>query len=336
MPNASSTLASIKPSVRSDVPPRITTLLLAHVLGKSREWVIGHAEVELTTEQHERFSALAAQAANGTPLPYLLGEWEFFGLNFKVTPDVLIPRPETELLVEKALQTSKSQNPNFQIVDVGTGSGIIAVALAVKLPYAHVTATDISPATLAVATANAEMYDVADRITFIQSDLLSSFIVHRSSFDIIVANLPYIPSADLDTLAVAKHEPRLALNGGPDGLSLIRRLLTDAPKVLEPGGTALLEIEHRQGEAVSALARKAFPDAQVEVHEDLAGLDRVVEIGVNIMPDYSPLHYIDEPIEALFDKPPALEKKPGCPNGFVWRGETRRIIEMLSEWHDYE
>ncbi len=307
------------------LPPRTATLLLAHVLGKSREWVIAHPEAELTAEQHERFAALAEQAASGTPLPYLLGHWEFFGLDFIVTPDVLIPRPETELLVEKALQTSKSQNPNFQIVDVGTGSGIIAVALAVKLPYAHVTATDISPAALVVAKANAEKHNVAGRIAFIQSDLIdgltdpSKYVMpssplgdeaslartlaepetprgsaargdmyenvdRTSSFNIIAANLPYIPSADLDTLAVAKHEPRLALDGGPDGLSLIRRLLTDAPKVLAPEGTVLLEIEYRQGEAAAALAREAFPDARVEVHKDLAGLDRVVEIGVNGYP----------------------------------------------------
>ncbi len=284
MPNLPA-LTAVLPKSSDDtaILPRISSLLLAHVLGKSREWVFAHPEAELTAEQHERFAALAEQAASGTPLPYLLGHWEFFGLDFIVTPDVLIPRPETELLVEKALQTSKSQNPNFQIVDVGTGSGIIAVALAVKLPYAHVTATDISPAALVVAKANAEKHNVADRITFVKSDLLSSFITHRSSFNIIAANLPYIPSADLDTLAVAKHEPRLALDGGPDGLSLIRRLLTDAPKVLAPGGTIMLEIEYRQGEA-AALAREAFPDARVEVHKDLAGLDRVVEIGVNGYP----------------------------------------------------
>jgi release factor glutamine methyltransferase len=257
--------------------------LLAHVLNKPREWVIAHPEHSLTPEQQTRFTDLTTQAANGIPLPYLLGHWEFFGLDFVVTPDVLIPRPETELLVEKVIQKSqisKTQNP--KIADVGTGSGIIAITLATKLPHAHITATDISPAALAVAQSNAQRHHVADRITFVESDLLASpTSIHSLSFDIICANLPYIPSNDLASLAVAQHEPILALDGGPDGLSLIRRLLTQAPPILAPGGRILLEIEYRQGVAVAALARNSFPTAQVHVHQDLAGLDRVVEINTN-------------------------------------------------------
>jgi release factor glutamine methyltransferase len=276
------------------LPPREASILLAHVLGKSREWVIAHPEAELTPEQHERFTALAEQATNGVPLPYLLGHWEFFGLDFIVTPDVLIPRPETELLVERALQNPNLENPKAQkpktrgersrtspFLDVGTGSGIIAVTLAVKLPNVEIVAADISPAALAVAKANAEKHNVANRITFVESDLLSSFIIRHSSFAIVAANLPYVPSADLDSLPVAKHEPRLALDGGPDGLDYIRRLLADAPRAVAPGGRILLEIEYRQGATVAALAHEAFPDARVEVHQDLAGLDRVVEIEVD-------------------------------------------------------
>jgi len=282
--NIRDSLAVAATRIQSDAASRESSLLLAHALGKSREWVIAHPEAELTPEQRERYTALIAQAANGMPLPYLLGHWGFFGLDFLVTPDVLIPRPETELLVERAIAKLQFQIPNSKLVDIGTGSGIIAVALAAKLPQAHITAADISPAALAVAKTNAEKHSVADRITFVHSDLLSSFItrpqqgVHPSSFDLIVANLPYVPSADLDTLPVAKHEPRLALDGGPDGLRLIRRLLADAPKVLAPVGAILLEIEYRQGEAVAALAREAFPNAVVKVHKDLAGLDRAIEI----------------------------------------------------------
>lgn len=273
-------IASVRSALFSVSPisPRESSLLLAHVLGRSREWVIAHPEAELTAEERERFAELAAQAAEGAPLPYLLGHWEFFGLDFIVTPDVLIPRPETELLVEKAIQNSKLKIPNPRVIDVGTGSGIVAVTLAVKLPHAKIVAADVSPAALAVARANAEKHNAADRITFVESDLLSSFFMGHYSFDILAANLPYIPSADLDALPVVKYEPRLALDGGPDGLALIRRLLADAPKMLAPGGRVLLEIEHRQGEAAAALAQEAFPGARVEVHKDLAGLDRVVEI----------------------------------------------------------
>ncbi len=253
------------------IPPRETQLLLAHVLGRPREWVIAHPDTPLTLEQTDRYHALLARAEAGVPLPYLLGHWEFFGLDFQVTPAVLIPRPETELLVELALK----RRPQA-IADVGTGSGIIAITLAVKLSGAQVVASDLSPEALAVASANAKQHNVTERITFLQSELLESYSAQR--FDLICANLPYIPAGDLENLEVARHEPRLALDGGPDGLSLIRRLLTQAPRQLAPGGRVLLEIEYRQGQAVGALAREAFPGADIHIHQDLAGLDRVVEI----------------------------------------------------------
>jgi release factor glutamine methyltransferase len=263
--------------------PREAALLLAHALGQNREWVLAHPEAELTPEQRERFASLLEQAERGTPLPYLLGQWEFFGLNFKITPDVLIPRPETELLVEKALgktqkprhspqKARESQNP--KIVDVGTGSGIIAVTLAVKLPQAHVIAADVSAAALEVARANAVAHGVADRVKFVHGDLLAGV----GKVNLICANLPYIPTAELETLPVAKHEPALALDGGPDGLRLIERLLATAGDHLLPAGALLAEIGAMQGEAAAALARYYFPSAQVEIHKDLAGLDRLLVI----------------------------------------------------------
>lgn len=279
----SAALANLPPNL----PLREAHLLLALVLGQTREWVIAHPEQPLTSEQQSHFTELTTQAASGVPLPYLLGHWEFFGLDFVVTPDVLIPRPETELIVELALR-SISNSPNSRILDIGTGSGIIAVTLAVKLPHTNISAVDISPAALAVAQANARHHNVADRITFIESDLLSTLAKHPeqsewataplSTFDLILANLPYIPTDDLHSLTVAKHEPTLALDGGPDGLTLIRRLLADAPRCLAPGGTILLEIEYRQGEAVKEIAQAAFPNSPITVHKDLSGLDRVVEI----------------------------------------------------------
>jgi release factor glutamine methyltransferase len=257
------------------VPPREAQLLLAHVLGKTREWVMAHADAPLTPEQTEQYKALIAQAEQGVPLPYLLGHWEFFGIDFKVSPAVLIPRPETELLVERALLYEPQR-----IADVGTGSGIIAVTLAVKIPQAQIVASDRSAEALAVAKANADQQGVAERINFIKSDLLESYPAQQ--FDLICANLPYIPSADLNGLPVAEHEPRLAFDGGADGLDLIRRLLSQAKDFLTPSGRLLLEIEYRQGETGAALAQAAFPKAQVKVHQDLSGLDRLIEVSLTV------------------------------------------------------
>lgn len=275
---------------RLSLPPREAALLLAHVLGESREWVLAHPEAELTPEQSGRFAKLIEQAERGTPLPYLLGQWEFFGLNFKITPDVLIPRPETELLVEKALgkipnpKIPKSQaqpakgtrTPNPKIVDVGTGSGIIAVTLAVKLPHVSIIAADVSAAALEVARANATIHGVAERVKFIHGDLLEG----AGQVNLICANLPYISTAELEVLPVAKHEPALALDGGPDGLRVIERLLATAGDHLLPGGALLAEIGATQGQVAMALARKYFLSARLEVHKDLAGLDRLLEIEV--------------------------------------------------------
>jgi len=239
--------------------------------------VLAHPEAELTPEQSGRFAKLIEQAERGTPLPYLLGQWEFFGLSFKVTPDVLIPRPETELLVEKALgKTPKPKTPNSKIADVGTGSGIIAITLAVKLPQAHIIATDVSVAALEVARANAVAHSVADRVKFIHGDLLES----AGKVNLICANLPYISTVELTTLPVAKHEPTLALDGGEDGLRLIERLLATAGDHLLPDGALLAEIAATQGEAAASLAHHYFPSARVEVYKDLAGLDRVLEIEI--------------------------------------------------------
>jgi len=311
------------------VPRSTLQVLLAHILDKPRAWVMAHPEAVLTDEQAQALEMARARVEGGEPLPYVLGRWEFFGLDFVVTPDVLIPRPETELLVEQALEwwrNSKSEirnallcrnpkseirnallcrNPKSEIrnvLDVGTGSGCIAIALAVHVPELHITATDISSAALVVARANAQKHGVADRIQFLQADLFnvtrSMLHVPRSEpnvqrgtacpepvegfnverFDLVVANLPYIPTGTLRTLEVYGKEPSLALDGGPDGLAFIQRLLQDAPGHLTPGGQVLLEIEASQGEAVRTLGRTIFPDAEVDILPDLAGLDRLLRI----------------------------------------------------------
>lgn len=247
-------------------------MLLAHVLGLSRATLLTHPERLLTNGQYADYIALISRRARGYPLPYLTGRAEFCGLEFEVTPEVLIPRPETELLVELALEFRPES-----VVDVGTGSGCIAISLAVFLPNAIVYAIDISHAALAVAGRNAERHKVADRVHLLAGDMLSP---RPGPVDLIVSNPPYIPSAECALLppSVRDYEPRLALDGGPDGLAFIRRLLKEAPTVLRPGGGMLIEIGATQGEAASDLARIILPQARVTVHKDLAGRDRVLQV----------------------------------------------------------
>jgi release factor glutamine methyltransferase len=263
-------------------------MLLAHVLGVSRTTILAHPERSLTTTQLTDYLALIQHRTSDYPLPYLIGSGEFYGLELEITPEVLIPRPETETLVDLAL----ARRPET-IVDVGTGSGCIAIALAVHLPQAIVYAIDISPAALAVARCNVERHGVADRVQLIAGDVLNP---RPGLADLIVSNPPYIPTGDCASLPVSirNHEPRQALDGGPDGMATIQRLLAQAPAVLcrpepadpghkrrtaeTPGGALLIEIGAGQGEIAKRLARTYFSDATIRVHPDLAGRDRVLEI----------------------------------------------------------
>jgi len=250
--------------------------LLARVTGLTRTEVLARPETVLKTDQSAELDGLVERAARGEPLAYLTGQREFYGLAFDVDRRVLVPRPETEELVDLALAARPRR-----VLEVGTGSGCIAVALAVHLPQAALTATDVSPEALAVARHNAQRHGVAHRIQFVQSDLLACMNFGTPDlqlFDLIVANLPYIDSAELRALPVADFEPRLALDGGPGGLALIARLLSQAPAALASGGSLLLEIGAAQGAAALDVARGAFPAASARVERDLAGLDRVLVI----------------------------------------------------------
>lgn len=280
-------LAAAETALRgSDAPSLTAQVLLARVLDLTRTQVLARPEQPLAPEPHSRFAGLVARAAAGEPLAYLTGQREFCGLEFWVNRHVLVPRPETELLVELA----RALRP-ARLVDVGAGSGCLAITLALLLPEAAVTAVDISPEALELARLNAARHHVAERITFTHSDLLAAWLpptdpfatwppAHRAppSFDLIVANLPYIDTDELRRLSVARHEPWLALDGGPGGLVLVQRLLRQAPRCLARGGRLLLEIGATQGPAAVALARAAFPRAVVALHQDLAGLDRVVSV----------------------------------------------------------
>ncbi len=267
----------------SDTPALDASVLMAHILNKPRTWVMAHPELELTEEQQKNLDDSLARLERGESFPYVLGHWEFFGLDFEVTPDVLIPRPETELLVEKAIAWLQKSPVRRRVADVGTGSGAIAVSLAVNIPDAHVLATDISHKALEVAQKNAINFGVINQIDFVQCDLLPSHLESLPTelhFDLICANLPYIPTATLYKLSIFGREPTLALDGGADGLDIIRRLLNIAPEWLAPNGMILVEIESTRGIQTLNLACELFPEANIHLHQDLAGQDRLLEITI--------------------------------------------------------
>ncbi len=247
------------------------TLLLRHVLNLPQAEIYAYRERPLTPEQIHRFNALIAERAKGKPIQYITGEQEFFGLSFHVTPDVLIPRPETEHLVEAAIKRLQN-HPNPRIADVGTGSGAIAVVLAHAMPNAHVIALDISAAALDVASRNAQRNGVAERIHFTESDLLAA--VADEQFDAIVSNPPYIAESECKTLPkeVREYEPSLALFAGPTGLEIYRRLIAAAHAQLAPRGWLLMEIGHGQRDAIETMLQGW--DA-VELIPDLQSIPRV-------------------------------------------------------------
>ena len=256
-------------------PRREAGSLLVHVSGRDRTFLISHAEVLLTTEEWEHYEQVVQRRASGEPLQYITGAQDFFGLEFIVTRDVLIPRPETELLVESALDLIR-RRPAPEICDVGTGSGCIAVSLVHELPQALAVAVDISQAALHVAQQNAERHGVRDRITFLESDCFAG-LPANTVFDLIASNPPYVSADALGGLQreVRDHEPRVALSLGPDGLSVIRRLLTDAPAFLKPQGYLVLEIGFDQGEAVTRLVAEQSWKL-IDIRPDLQGIPRIV------------------------------------------------------------
>lgn len=263
----------------SPTPVLDADLLLSEATGHSRAVLIAFPETAVPADQAQQFLGWIERAAAGEPVAYILGRRGFYDLDLQVTPAVLIPRPETELLLERALEWARL-NPVSRVVDVGTGSGALGIALARQLPTAEVFAIDLSPAALQVARENAARYRLDERITFVVGDLLAPAIERGLAADLIVANLPYIPTQDALALPVSQFEPMLALDGGPDGLRLIERLLVQLPAVLRRGGLALLEIGAGQGDAVLAAVNTAIPSATAVVLPDLAGHDRIVQISL--------------------------------------------------------
>jgi len=257
--------------------PLQAEILMRHALGLDRAGLFGQLERELTAEEEAAFWSLHQRRLHGEPIPYITGHQEFFGLDFYVDRRVLIPRPETELLVEKALELLKD-HPGPVIADVGTGSGAIAIALAQNLPSARLYAIDISSEALEVAALNCQRYEVSSRVQLLQGDLLEPL---PEAVDLIVANLPYVGAAELKALdPQVEREPRLALAGGGDGLDMIRRLLAQAAGKLRRGGGLLLEMGLGQREALIRFVRGLFPEAQVEIFRDLGQIERAALIGL--------------------------------------------------------
>jgi release factor glutamine methyltransferase len=279
--------------------PLAAELLLMHTLGCDRAWIYAHPEQELDRATRERYFSLIAQRASGVPTQYLTGHQEFWGLEFEVTPDVLIPRPETEHLIEVALERlgagasdgSLRRKAPLRIADIGTGSGCIAIALAKELPRAHIVATDTSAGALEVARRNAARHDVAARIDFVECNLLNA-VLHESRvtnhpslalrasqsplFDLIASNPPYIGRREAATLPreVREHEPEAALFAGETGTEIYAPLIAQAATLLKPGGILVLELGYNSTDYVSSLL-DAPQWADVALTSDLAGIPRV-------------------------------------------------------------
>jgi len=268
-------------------------LLLLHVLGRNRTWLYAHPEASLSESEAQQFAGLLARRAAGEPTQHLTGRQEFWGLEFEVTPDVLIPRPETEHVIEVALdrlavreiragRKQRLTGEGLLLADIGTGSGCIAIGLATDLPAARLIATDISLPALAVAQRNAQRHSVADRIRFVEANLLQGFedlMTGNPSrgFDLIVSNPPYIGHKERDTLMreVRDHEPELALYGGEEGFELYADLIAQSARALNGGGLLVIELGHNSLPAVQPLLN-APHWTNIGATNDLAGIPRVV------------------------------------------------------------
>ena len=257
--------------INSDSPSLDAQVLLEFVLGINRAYLFAHDDETLSDEQHEKFKAMVERRANGEPIPYITGTRGFYDLEFVVTPAVLIPRPETELLLEDALSLMRDK-PDCVVADIGTGSGALAVTFAKHMPQSKVYAIDLSESALDIARSNAHKNEVD--VQFILGNLAQPLIDRQIKVDCLMANLPYIPHDEMLALAVSQHEPHLALDGGADGLDLIRDLLQQVPEVCHSGAFVLLEIGADQGDSLMRLVEEML-GVSCEIIQDYAGLDRI-------------------------------------------------------------
>jgi release factor glutamine methyltransferase len=256
--------------------PRLDSeVLLAHTLGLARSALLAHLSDDLPPLPLHRYELAIERRSQGEPVAYITGHKEFYGLDLRITPDVLVPRPETEHVVDACLGAMPTGEIS-QLADIGTGSGAILVAVGTQRPQVTLFGTDISSSAIEVARANCEQHGLGPRTQLYVGDLLEPLVGY--SFDVIAANLPYVPPGEADP-EVATWEPEIAVfGGGEDGTGVIREFLKQAPAFLRPGGRVVIEIAHSQGEVVSTLARLAFPKASIQLRQDLAGYDRIVVI----------------------------------------------------------
>ena len=261
--------ATLELEASSLKPRRDAELLLMHVLGWDRTALLTRPERELSGAEMLQYQALLTRRRAAEPMQYITGVQEFFGLDFKVTRDVLIPRAETELVVE-ALLHRVDRDQRLRIADVGTGSGAIAIALAIALPNSQITAIDLSAPALAVARENAERHGVEERLRFLRADLLEGSTPR--SFDAVVSNPPYIADGEVLEAQVRDYEPAAALYAGPTGLEVYERLIPQAREMLTPGGWLILEIGYGQRDALGRMLREW---ADLSFQEDLQGIPRV-------------------------------------------------------------
>lgn len=310
----------------SETPALDAQVLLAHILEKPRSWVIAYPESQIEDQRYLDIIEALSRLVQGVPLPYVIGHSEFYGIDFYLTHDVLIPRPETELLVERGISWLRNHPGQRKAIDVGTGSGCIGIALAMNIPDLNILMTDISPEALGVAKTNVERYHLAERIEFKQANLLDGF---TEQYNLICANLPYIPSQVLKGLPVAGREPWLALNGGKQGTELISRLLDQARGCLAPGGIILLEIEASQGNAVKNIADGIYPASQVEIHKDLAGLDRCIEI----TPPNQLVHLCQNPDWKQAQVLGNYLSKSFSQEGFIHCSQAHQILKVANRFY---
>lgn len=262
---------------RTDTPGLDAEVLLRHVLGIDRTKLFSTMPEPIEPQALAEYRRLVARRAAGAPVAYLTGQREFMGQTFTVSPHVLIPRPETEILVEWAIEWLRSRR-RVTVVDVGAGSGSIALSLALAMGPnwpGTIIATDISSEALSLARTNRDRFGLQSRVDLRQTSLLDGV---NEPVDLLLANLPYLRPAQIIDNPELAAEPRLALDGGSDGLDLIRALLGDSPRLVVPGGAVGLEIDPGQSTAVVALARRTFPGSEIAVLRDLAGLDRHITI----------------------------------------------------------
>jgi len=252
-------------------------ILLLHELGKNKSWLWAHPEYELKPGSIASLQNQINKARQGEPIPYIIGHWEFYALDFLITPDVLIPRPETEMMVDMALGWIKKQEGSKRVLDMGTGSGCVAVSVALNSLNVSVVGVDSSKNALELAQKNAEKFHVETRIQFLQSDLFSNV---DERFDLICANLPYIPTCELSSLPVSKFEPNIALDGGEEGLAVISAFLKDAGSFVTLPGLILCEYGIGQEEKVKKMAKIHFPNSIWETHKDLQDIPRLLSIPV--------------------------------------------------------